>query len=112
MVYRLIVSDKVWEKVAEAADYYEQVVLAPPSIIFRFLAQVEDAILGLSSMPARYRVVEEVGYHRVHLRNYPYVLWFHIDGKYVKVAAFTHERMDTSTIVRLIETADSRSVDG
>lgn len=100
----MLVAPLARQQIGDVAEYYLRET-DDHDLVVRLLAQFEDALLALTTMPRRFRADEVVGFRRIYLRNFPIVVWFSADDESTTVTALavTHARMgsaSTSTEIR------------
>ena len=96
--FRIRISTRAWEQVAEAADWYAEHVDLDTAV------RLEDGFLatvaGLRHFPARYALDGEMDARHVFIPGFPYSVWYETDedAGLVNVLGIAHGSMSGETV--------------
>jgi plasmid stabilization system protein ParE len=78
---------------------------ADDEVALGFAAEIRAAQVRLKSFPAMFRIVDAIGFRRIHLDHYPYVQWYWINEveHLVLVLAITHNRQSDRTVREAVD---------
>jgi toxin ParE1/3/4 len=88
MTFQLKVKPKAEEDIALGRDYYQEI---RPQLAIDFLLEIDRCIELILSNPLRRAVVFK-DIRRLHLKRFPYVISYFVEGDLAIVIAVTHNR--------------------
>jgi plasmid stabilization system protein ParE len=98
--YRVTVRPAADRQLDAAIAYY--VALPAPEAARALLDSWETTLDSLDTMPARFRRDPTIGYRRVRLPNFPYLVWYRVIPGEVQILALTHAHMGQTRILDAI----------
>lgn len=88
MTFQMIIKPKAEEDITHGRDYYNAI---RTQLASDFLLELDKCIELIRSNPLR-RAIEFKEIRRLHLRRFPYVISYLIEGESIVVIAVTHSR--------------------